>query len=187
MSESKRNTINYTCQFCGKRQTKFFRRDLKYKFCSRTCNSKSRINKLNDRDRTGSKNPAWKGGVITNRWGYVLVYKPNHPYHNYKKTHVFEHRLVVEQKIGRVLTKDEVVHHINHNKKDNRPENLKILSKTEHHKEHSYISKMGYEAFINKKVVIKCLECGKEEIAISPATKYCIIHRRKPKDYVNRK
>ncbi len=42
------------------------------------------------------------------------------------------HRLVMEAQIGMKLTKDEVVHHINGNKKDNRPENLQIMSVSEH-------------------------------------------------------
>ena len=48
-----------------------------------------------------------------------------------------EHRLVAEQMVGRSLSDAEVVHHINGNKIDNRPENLMILSQSEHMKIHA--------------------------------------------------
>lgn len=47
-----------------------------------------------------------------------------------------EHRVIIEKAIGRTLSNNEVVHHINGEKKDNRIENLEILSKSEHIKLH---------------------------------------------------
>jgi hypothetical protein len=52
-----------------------------------------------------------------------------------------EHDVVMESEIGRRLTKDEVVHHINGNKLDNRIENLKLMTKSTHISHHNSLRK----------------------------------------------
>lgn len=47
------------------------------------------------------------------------------------------HRLVMEEKLGRSLLPDEIVHHINHDKLDNRIENLEIMTAAEHSHHHN--------------------------------------------------
>lgn len=47
-----------------------------------------------------------------------------------------EHRVVAEQMTGRELTSAEIVHHKNHDRRDNRPENLEVMSRAEHINEH---------------------------------------------------
>lgn len=63
--------------------------------------------------------------------GYISVYYPEHPSAT-KDGYVMEHRLLMEKKIGRLLEKDEVVHHKNHNRKDNRLDNLQLMTFKEH-------------------------------------------------------
>lgn len=80
----------------------------------------------------------WKR-ILNDDYYYALV--PGHPYAS-KHNYVFEHRIVKENQIGRYLIPGEIVHHINGNKKDNRPENLEILTQSKHMKSHKRDTKM---------------------------------------------
>lgn len=80
----------------------------------------------------GSKHWNWKGGKWKMKLGYIVSWTPDHPAAN-ADGYVYEHRLVMEQHLGRYLTKDEVVHHINGIKSDNRIENLALISDNPRH------------------------------------------------------
>lgn len=66
--------------------------------------------------------------------GYIYRYMPDHP--QASNGYVLEHRLVAERKLGRYLRPEEVVHHINGIKDDNRPENIAVFAQTGEHSKH---------------------------------------------------
>lgn len=88
--------------------------------------------------KTGSNNPKWKGGIIGDGHGRVLVYSPNHPFPNYCGTHVYRYRLVMEDQLGRYLRPEEIVHHKNGIMDDDRKENLEVMTQSNHCKTHHF-------------------------------------------------
>lgn len=99
-------------------------------------------------------NPRWKGGVTITPRGYRKLLAKDHPRKD-RDGYVFEHILVVEDKIGRLLLEGEVVHHINGKKLDNSPENLILFSSQAEH--------IRYESDLRgrKTSDVKCDTCGK--------------------------
>lgn len=79
----------------------------------------------------GKKHGNWKGGRIRDSQGYIRVMKPGHP-HAQSKGYVMEHRLVMEEMLGRPLEPWELVHHKNKIKDDNRSENLELVARENH-------------------------------------------------------
>lgn len=102
------------------------------KYCSRSCFYKNRVRPSGLKYDLKVKNKSWfknKGGTVDER-GYKKIHVGRGKYRR-------QHRVVMEKHLGRELKEDEVIHHINGNKTDNRVENLQLMSKEEHDKLHN--------------------------------------------------
>lgn len=116
--------VRIVCAVCGREQT--VKASLGHlKHCSKACEALGKTKRPTGRMHNGRP-------VIEHAQGYYLIYEPTHPGAHKHNGRVLEHRWVVEQALGRYLAADEQVDHINRNKKDNRLENLQVLSARDH-------------------------------------------------------
>lgn len=126
------NLIIKSCEKCGKKVEIKAYRDKTFRFCSLSCHAKTVFTSETQKKikrRKGAANNNWKGGYRKHSNGYrwKLV----------KGKYILEHRYIMEQFLGRKLTFNENVHHINGNKLDNKIENLEVLSRAQHTKLHN--------------------------------------------------
>lgn len=143
------------CQKEVKRRYSRFKRNKKHKnhFCSPKC-SYAFIQK--------EKHPNWKGGKYVNSYGYKMIHKDfvDEKYHSMCASdgYIPEHRLVMAKKLNRPLKTEELVHHVDENRLNNKENNLEIVTKGEHSKIHYNIKqedKQKGQAKLNKRKVIE--------------------------------
>lgn len=132
---AKINLPNKNCLTCNK---EFGRESCKQisdyrvkKYCSQECYKKN---------NTGENHWYWRGGVKTRPDGYIRD----------SKTDRYIHRMVMEAYLGRELTSEEHIHHINGDNQDNRLENLQIMTNSEHRKLEALIAPKAHGRFLKK-------------------------------------
>lgn len=77
----------------------------------------------------------WKGGRKTHSGGYMYVMLSEHdPFYPMadERAYILEHRLIMAKHLDRCLDSLEIVHHIDGNRKNNKLDNLQLLSIGEH-------------------------------------------------------
>lgn len=119
----------------------------------------------------GERNVNWNNRRATSAQGYAMVWAPNHP-NARQGGWILEHRLAMSNKIGRPLLETEIVHHVDENKLNNDPDNLEIMTRSNHHAEHDP------NAYRRKKRIPKvCVACGisfiKEQACNHNRSKFC--------------
>lgn len=138
--KQKRPYILVSCSVCGKEEWVITQRSMIPRLC-RSCKAKElyKNGKTLQRVNSGNNHPGWKGGINQRSDGYVNVYvDSNHPYFPMAKItskfggYVLEHRLVMAENLGRFLRDDEIIHHYNGQKSDNRLENLYLMTSKAH-------------------------------------------------------
>ena len=68
------------------------------------------------------------GEYYNKKLGYVMVYDPK------RRECIPKHRYIAEQRLRRRLRSDEYVHHLDQNKRNNAPSNLRVIDRTSHNK-----------------------------------------------------
>lgn len=135
---------NTTCHVCG---TAMYRRPWELKagkgrYCTRACRNKAHppTGPCPQRGVPGERNGSWKGGVTYWRKAgnyppikYVRAPEWALPMAR-KDGYIMEHRLLMAKRCGFLLTRTEVVHHVDHDPTNNSLSNLELWPTNGSHK-----------------------------------------------------
>lgn len=87
--------------------------------------------------------------------GYIVVSFVSHPYCN-SSGYVYQHRLVMEEHLGRYLLPEEIVHHKDGNRSNNKISNLTLFSsQSEHLSNAQHLSQRVMKAAMSLKTQAK--------------------------------
>lgn len=155
-----------TCKHCGEEfeAPRAWVKNGRRKYCSRRCHGLASVagrrkgRRHSEKSRrvmsdkaTGrflrEKSSQWKGGRYKagQYWHVMVATLPSDAQtlarQMTSRTYILEHRIVAAQAIERAIRANEVVHHINGDKEDNRPENLEVVPRAAHSVHHRAIER----------------------------------------------
>lgn len=99
--------------------------------------------------RAGIYCARYNGGRTKSTQGYIMILLKNHPRTNCRG-YVPEQVLVVEKYLGKILPKENAIHHINGIKDDNRIENLYLFSNESEHQRYHQKFRKGTTSLITE-------------------------------------
>lgn len=94
------------------------------RFCSRSCARTGQFGPLNN---------GWKGGIFIHQ-------TTNRTFIKTAEGYKFIYRQLMEEILGRKLLRNEVVHHKDEDPTNNDPDNLEVMTRSEHIRLHNYLS-----------------------------------------------
>jgi len=143
--------VAIVCKWCGKTFFEHRCHADRRTYCSNDCRLADPVYREGCSERgKGEGNAMWTGGIAAHTDGYIYEYCPEHPLA--KGRYVLQHRLVMERhlrehypespcliKFGEqlYLNPELSVHHDNEDKTDNRVENLRVMTMSDHNKLHN--------------------------------------------------
>jgi len=104
--------------------------------------------------------------------GYRVIYKPDHPTCMKSKNwegYVYEHIYFMETFLGRALDDDEVIHHLDLDRSNNRLNNLLLLTRAMHVKLHAWIDSGAFMCESHEK---NGMNSGKSKVE---KPRYCVV------------
>lgn len=108
----------------------------------------------------------WNGGVKEVK-GYLYSRQPSHPHASKHGSYVAVHRLVMEEKLGRLLLRTEVVDHIDGNTRNNSPDNLRVFQSNAEHLQATLAGKRPKWSDDGWNRILKGAAKGRESLAKS--------------------